>query len=307
MVCSLLVLLAMQPDTAAIRRLFEENLARQEKQYGADDGHIAGAARDLGLFLKRQGDLTGAQAALTRAVRADEKTEGEAARQTLADAAELAALSPAEEAGPLWQRVARSSDPGLASRALAALGDLRAAAQDTAGAVSLYRRALAKEEEDKGKDAAGVAVRLNALAVLVEPEEGVPMLERALAIDRRLLGERHPETSTTEANLAGLLLDSGRTNAALRLANAALAGFEDTLGPENPRVASVSTILAYGWRAKRDRVRAERLYRRALAIDEAAYGAEHPETLNDVRNLAEFLRESGKTAEAAVLEKRLPR
>jgi len=133
------------------------------------------------------------------------------------------------------------------------------------------------------------------------------MLERALAIDRRVLGARHRETSTTEANLAGLLLDSGRPDAAVGLANAAMAGIEETLGPENPRVASVSTILAFCWRAKGDRVRTERLYRRALAIDEAAYGAEHPETLGDVKNLAEFLREIGKTAEAAALEKRLRR
>ena len=136
--------------------------------------------------------------------------------------------------------------------------------------MSLYRKALAKEEEAGGKDAAGVAVRLNALAVLVEPREGIAMLERALAIDRRLLGERHPETSITEANLAGLLLDSGRIDAALRLATAAVAGFEDTLGPENPRVASASMILAFCWRAKGDRARAERFYRQALAIDEAA-------------------------------------
>lgn len=307
MVFSLIALLAMQPDPAAIRRLFEENLARKETQYGVDDGRTGEAARDLGLFLKRQGDLAGARAALARTVRADEKSDGMAARQTLADAAELAAVSPVQEAEPLWQRVAGSPDPGLASRALAALGDLRASRQDKRGAVSLYRKALAKEEAAKGKDSAGVAVRLNALAVLVEPTEGVPMLERALAIDRRLLGERHPETSTIEANLAGLLLDSGRTEPALRMANAALAGLEDSLGPEDPRVASVSTILALCWRAKGQRVRAERLYRRALAIDEAFYGSKHPETLNDASNLAEFLREIGKTGEAAILEKRLAR
>ena len=298
MVCSLLGLLLLQPDPSAIRRLFEENLARSERQYGADDARTAAAARDLGLFLKKAGDPAGARAALARAVR----TEGR-----LADVAELAALSPAEEAEPLWQRVARSADPAEASRALAALAELHAAVDDTAVAVSLYRRALAKEEEAHGKDSAGVAVRLNALAVLVEPKEGIAMLERALTIDRRLLGERHPETSTTEANLAGRLLDNGRTDAALRLANAALAAFEDTLGPENPRVASVSLILAFGWRAKGDRARAERFYRRALEIDEAAYGADHSETLIDVKNLAEFLREIGRSAEAAALEKRLPR
>jgi tetratricopeptide (TPR) repeat protein len=299
MVCSgLLVLLAMQPDPAAIRRLFEENLARQEKEYGAEDSRTAQAARDLGLFLKKQGDVAGAREALNRAVRAEGK---------LADVAEVAALSPPDQAEPLWQRVAASPNPSLASRAFAALGDLRSAEQNTAGAVTLYRKALAKEEQAYGKDSAGVAVRLNALGVLVGPKEGVPMLERALAIDRRVLGERHPETATTEANLAGLLLDSGRADAALRMANAALAALEDTLGPDNPRVASVCTILAFIWRAKGDRQRAEKLYRRALSIDETAYGAGHPETLNDVKTLAGYLREIGKTTEAAVLETRLPR
>ena len=52
MVYSLLVLLAMQPDPAALRRLFEENLTRTEKRYGAGDARTAEAARDLGLFLK---------------------------------------------------------------------------------------------------------------------------------------------------------------------------------------------------------------------------------------------------------------
>jgi hypothetical protein len=37
MVCGLVVLLTMQPDPAAIRHLFEENLARAERQYGTDD------------------------------------------------------------------------------------------------------------------------------------------------------------------------------------------------------------------------------------------------------------------------------
>lgn len=305
MVCSLLVLLAMQPDPAAILRLFEQNVARNETQYGTEDLRTTQAVRDLGLFLKMQGDRTGAQVALARVLRSDEKSLGPDAEQTLADAAELAAVSPPADAESLWRRAAGSVRAGLASRALAALGDLRAEAQDTSGAVILYRKALAKEEAAHGKNSAGVAVRLNSLAVLVDPKEGIGMLERALAIDRLLLGERHPETSTTEANLAGLLLNTGRVEAALAQANAALAAFEETLGPEHPRVAAATLILAVCWREKGDRVRAERLYRRALAIDEKAYGSQHPETRNDARNLAEFLREIGKDSEAAELERRL--
>jgi Tfp pilus assembly protein PilF len=128
-----------------------------------------------------------------------------------------------------------------------------------------------------------------------------------VAIDRRVLGPRHPETSTTEANLAGLLLNNRQTDAALKLANSAISAFEETLGPEHPRVATMCMILAFCWQAKGDKSRAERFFRRALKIDERAYGAEHPETLNDVRNLAEFLRDTGRPSEAATLEKRLRR
>src|ERR1051325_5865107 len=123
MVCSLVVLLAMQVDASAIQRLFEENLERQEKQYGANDRHTAEAARDLGLFLKRQGNGEAAAAALARALRADQEVFGMSARETLADAAELAELQPPEKAEPLWQRAAGSPNAHLAARALAALGN----------------------------------------------------------------------------------------------------------------------------------------------------------------------------------------
>ncbi len=305
MAYSLFLLLLMQPDPAAIRRLFEENLASAEKRYGWEDVRTLQAGRDLGLFLKNQGDRVGAQAMLIRVLRADEKSLGLTADQSLMDAAELATVSPPGDAAQLWRRVAASVRVDLAAGALAALGDLRAEAGDTGAAVDLYRRALSFAEKARGKDSPAVAVRLNALAVLLNEREGIPMLERALAIDRRVLGERHPETSTTHANLAGLLLNSGQPDRALAQANAAMAAFVETLGPEHPRVAAVSLILAACWRAKGDRVRAERLYRKALAIDERAYGPQHPETLTDVRSLAEFLREIGKTGEAVLLENRL--
>jgi tetratricopeptide (TPR) repeat protein len=305
MVCSLILLVALQADVAGIRRLFEENLAREERQSGPLDARTAQAARDLGLFLKKQGDTRSAEAVLARALAADEHALGPAAPQTLADAAELAALQAPPQAEPLWRRAAGSSDAHVAAAALAALGELKADT-DIEAAVTYFRKALAKEEQASGKDSAIVAVRLNAFAVLVGPPEGVTMLERALAIDRRLLGETHPETSTTEANLAGMMLDTGKIDAALRLANAALSGLEQTLGPDNPRTASVSMILAFCWRAKRDRAQAESYFRKALAIDKAAHGADHPDTVQDMKNLADFLRETGRANEAAALEKRLP-
>ena len=299
------LLLLLQPDPAVLRRLFQEALTRREKQFGMADARTARAASDLGLFLREQGDESGARAALEEALRIDGKALGETASPTLADASELAAVSSPAEADSLWQRAAVSKDAGVASRALAALGELRESAGDRESAASFYRQALEKEEIATGASSARVAVRLNSLALALGPEKGIALLNRALAIDRRALGERHPETATTETNLSGLLLAAGRTGESAQMGRVALAGFEATLGSDHPRTATAASNLADALRAQGDRNGAERLYRRALDIDERAYGPTHPETLADVRNLAEFLREIGRISEAATLEQRL--
>jgi tetratricopeptide (TPR) repeat protein len=294
MIASILAAFALQPDPAMLRRLFEEALQHRRQEYGASDSRTAQAARDLGLLLSRQNDQPAARSALAEAVRIDEEMLGATAAQTLADLADLATVSPPVEAEPLWQRSAGSANARLAARALITLGGLRAAAGDRVGGAVFYRRALAKVETADGKDSARMAIVLSALAQMVELHEGIPLLQRALTINRRALGARHPETATTEANLAGLLLNAGRPNDCVQAIGEALSIFEETLGSDHPRIAQAATILAYGLRAKGDRAGAERNYRRALAIDEKAYGPQHPQTLNDARTLAEFLAEIGK-------------
>jgi hypothetical protein len=120
-----------------------------------------------------------------------------------------------------------------------------------------------------------------------------------------VLGARHPETATVEANLAGVLLDANAVDESVRLATEAISILEETMGEDHPRVAISATILAFGLRAKGDFARAEQNYRRAVAIDERSYGPKHSQTLADLRTLAKFLRERGKIREATVLEKRL--
>jgi tetratricopeptide (TPR) repeat protein len=302
---AVLALLAFQPDPQMLRRLYEEGLAKRERDYGSADVRTAGAARDLGLYLREWGgDPAGARQALARALAIDEKTLGAMNSQTLADAADLASLSPPSEAEALWERAAAARDSALAARAFSALGELREAAGDWPGATGFYRQSLAMEEAAGGKMAARVAVRLNALALVEDPPAAVPLLERALAIDRRAWGEKHPETATTEVNLSGELLAAGRVADAVHVSTLALAGFEATLGPGHPRTAAAASTLADALRAKEDRAGAEKLYRRALEIDEMAYGPGHRETLADVKNLAEFLRETGRAGEAAALENR---
>ncbi len=299
------VALALQPDPTALRRFYEDGLARRERQYGDSDARTARAASDLGLFLRDLGDTDGARRALAEALTIDEKVLGPTAQVTLVGACDSKVISTPAAAEPLWLRAAESPDAGLAARSLGALGELREAAGDRDGAILFYRRALAKEEIAAGKEGARVAVRLNELALALGPETGIPLLTRAVAINRRVWGERHPETATAETNLSGLLLAAGRTDESVRMGRAALAAFDATLGADHPRTAGAASNLADALRAHGDRAGAERLYRRALEIDERAYGPQHPETLNDVRNLADFLRETGRASEAQELERRL--
>jgi hypothetical protein len=49
---------------------------------------------------------------------------------------------------------------------------------------------------------------------------------------------------------------------------------------------------------------AEPLMRRALAIDEASFGTEHPEVARDLNNLARLLQDTNRLAEAKPLSRR---
>ena len=287
-----------------LRELFEQALMRRKEEYGAADPRTAQAARDLGLFLRSQGDSAGARDALAEAVRIDEKSLGPAAAQTLADVADLAGVSGPGQAEPLWRRAAESPDGEVAARALAVLGQSRETASDSAGAAKLYRQALDREEA-AGPDSARVAVRLNALARVVDLDEAIALLDRAVNISRRRLGPRHPETATLELNLAGSLLKAGHADQAAQLCAGAMSAFEEALGADHPRTAAAATFLGHALRAKGDLGGAERMYRRALAIDEHAEGPRSSRTLTDARTLAGFLREIGKIREAADLEKKM--
>lgn len=211
------VALAFQPDTAMLRRVYEEGLARREREYGSADPRTAQAARDLGLFLIRAGDSAGARRALARAVAVDEKSLGLADPRTLEDAASLAAVSPPAEARPLLVRAAESPDPSVAGPALSTLAGMRKSAGDRAGAAALYRRALEKAEAADGKDSPIVALLLNARAPLVDPKEALNLLERALQIERQAMGPQSPQVLQTVRALAQLLRKQGREREAAAL------------------------------------------------------------------------------------------
>jgi tetratricopeptide (TPR) repeat protein len=172
--------------------MFEENFARHK---------TAQAARDLGMFLLKDGDRAEARRMLREALRLD---EAESSPHTLEDAAALAAISPPAEADPLYRRAAESSDPSVAGPALSALGTTRKSAGDRAGAATFYRRAVTKAEAIEGRTGVTVALLLVQLASVSDRAEAVASLQRAIAIDRQSLGPQHPQTRAAERALAAM-------------------------------------------------------------------------------------------------------
>jgi tetratricopeptide (TPR) repeat protein len=297
--------LPAQPHPAMLRELYEQHLAEQQRDHGEFDERTAAAARDLGLFLRGHGDPAGAYRALTRTVAIDEKVFGVDAPRTLADIADLATVAPPADAEKLFERAARSSDAGAASRALVALGEICAGRGDRQGSARYWRQALAKQESATGPESENVAMILNVLAQSVDPTEAIPLLRRALVVDKRVFGPIHPEVGATDQLLAGALLETGKAADAVAPGREALSILSSKLGPDHPRTAAAAGTLADVLRATRNYAEAERCYRQALSIDEKVFGPQHPATLDEVRTLAGFLRERGRVAEAVALERRL--
>ncbi len=75
-------------------------------------------------------------------------------------------------------------------------------------------------------------------------------------------------------------------------------------GGKLPRAAWLLNQAGMRWYKIAEWARSEPLYRRALAIDEASYGPEHPGVAIDVNNLAQLLERTNRLAEAEPLYRR---
>ena len=134
-----------------------------------------------------------------------------------------------------------------------------------------------------------MALALNALSKVVEPGEAVPLLERALAIDRRVLG-----TTPRDGDDRSEPRRSARRDTPKRGGGPARYGRIGRVPrngrPDHPRTAVAASILGYACEVKGDRKQAEQMYRLALDIDRRVYGPEDAQTRNDARVLNEFLK-----------------
>jgi tetratricopeptide (TPR) repeat protein len=281
------VAVAFQPDRAVLRQVYEDHVARCERDFGAGDARTAQAARDLGFFLRDSGDPKSAVAPFSKALKIDQAKFGADSHQSLAGILALASVSSPPDAESLLRRAlaSKSMNSQLAVPALSTLGDLRLAAGDPLGAAACWRLSLQHAESVFGKESDEVSKILFSLSQVVDTNESVELLERTVAIARHAWGERHPETATCEVNLSRALLKAGRNADAAEKARASISVFEASLGPQHPRVSVGLVTLAEAMRAQGDVKNAESLYRRAIEIDRQSLGPNDPRTLQDTRAL----------------------
>ena len=208
----------------------------------------------------------------------------------------------------------RADEGGIAEptgRLFHEVGFLLSAKARFAEAEPLRRRALAIFEENLGTDHPRVATALNSLdslALLLQhtnrPGEAKSFFRRALAIDEAHYGPDHPVVAIPLNNLAVLLRNtkSRRRGGAAHSSRASdRRGERWAQSPQCRDPSQQSRDPAQGHEPRR---RGGALIRRALSINEASYGPDHPDVSITLNNLANLLRMTNRPAEVEALVRR---
>ena len=259
-------------DPAVLRPIYEKAIVLRAKEFGEKSSEAARAMMDYGRFLAQAGDVDNAVEWTRKALAIEQKVE---------DQQMLAMLLEQVDATASWKlhlEIAKTSKGETAAISLSRLGALAEKQGESAAAEIAYRRAVAESGNEEKQ-----AVRLNTLAFLLKPQpakkaEAEALFRRALAVQQRRLGMKHPEVAITLNNLSGLLLDANRAAEAEPVARRALDILDGSLGPEHVRSGLAASNLADVLMARGQKAQALKLYERALAVFEKRLGPQHPWT-----------------------------
>jgi tetratricopeptide (TPR) repeat protein len=170
-------------------------------------------------------------------------------------------------------------------------------------AQKVLREALARQQALYGLAHPDVARTLKDLAQAVvdggDPNNALPLMQRAVAMQRKLRGnEPHPDLAEAINDLALLHDLLGNYDDSEKLILESLAMKRRLFGDKHPEIASTLENLASVLADKNDLKAAEPLYRQALTMWRALLGDTHPEVAMALHNLASVQYDLGKTREA---------
>lgn len=266
---------------------FRRALEIYERRSGPDSVNVASALNNLALVLERIGNFSGAEVLLRRSHRILDKMLGSNHPDTATTLSNL-------------------------GRVLDNQGKLGADVQSQATDAS-------------GENAQQLAARAEALAAKGQYQEAETVHHRVLGIHERALGTEHPTTATSLSNLGNVLYLQGKFADAERVHRRALAIREKVLGPGHPDTATslnnLANVLmeqgkdeqmslaeqrsrALAGQVVRSGTEIENLYHRALSIQEASLGPNHPALATTLNNLSALLDQRGNYTESEPLQRR---
>ncbi len=162
--------------------------------------------------------------------------------------------------------------------------------------------AIALVEQREGPTDLGLVEPLHFAAAIElgrnRPEPARTFLARALAIQRGVVGETHPEYASTLEELAGVEYETSNYDRALVLYQQARGIIARTYGPESLAVANIDSNIAnvYEWQGESER--ALQIYEHAVAVLSAQLGADHPRTLSQRYSVGALLEDLDRHADA---------
>jgi tetratricopeptide (TPR) repeat protein len=166
---------------------------------------------------------------------------------------------------------------------------------DLSRAEALCRNAVEVLREVYPGDHTDVAFALSNLAAATDDNaRAIPILEEALAMRRRLLGDRHPDVGRTINNLAVTLYWMGDYERAEPLLGEALSIWLETYGEEAAVTASVRHNLGQVLLDRGEPEAARPLLEQALAVREKRNHADDPDLALNRTTLGQALCELGE-------------
>jgi non-specific serine/threonine protein kinase/serine/threonine-protein kinase len=130
-----------------------------------------------------------------------------------------------------------------------------------------------------------------------------PLVERAVGIQKRIIGPEHRDTLSSMTLLATILRLSYRYDESENLIRQTLATERRVLGAEDPETLNSMNALAITLGQEGHFSEQEKLGRETLAIRRRVLGGEHPATLGSMQTLADALTYEGHNEEAEKLQR----
>jgi tetratricopeptide (TPR) repeat protein len=129
-------------------------------------------------------------------------------------------------------------------------------------------------------------------------EEAGELEVQVMETSSRALGEDHPDTLSSMANLASTYWNQGRWDKAEKLEVQVMETSKTKLGADHPDTLSSLANLAATYRNQRRWDKAEKLFAQVIETRKTNLGADHPDTLNSIADLALTLQSQARYKKA---------